>query len=192
MGNDAPYTVLFNEQIIASTYADGVLTFDIPAGDSRFEIVGTHHCIYDQHSTNILNVKTWADCEHATEYYVSCYCGKNGTETFLFGEPKEHKLTKVAAKEATPNENGNIEFYKCRNCNKYYADANGTQELKESDVIILSNGAQTWLIIGIVAGVLVLVGVGTILLLRFKFGFFVKKKEKEETVETVDDETKEE
>ena len=31
-----------------------------------------------------------ADCEHAGTYYYSCSCGKQGTETFEYGEPLGH------------------------------------------------------------------------------------------------------
>ena len=31
-----------------------------------------------------------ADCEHGVTYYYSCSCGKQGTETFEYGEPLGH------------------------------------------------------------------------------------------------------
>ena len=192
---DAPYTVMLVvgdglnrvETIIESTVEDGLVTFTVPKGEHKFEIRGTHNCVFDQYVTKIPNIKTWAGCTEGNVYYVSCYCGANGTETFVVGEAKGHKMVALEAKEPTETENGNIACWQCKVCKKYYADAEGKKELKESDVILLSFKAErdnrNMTILLIVIGVLFLAGIATLLILRFKFGFFTKKKVEKEIPE---------
>ena len=47
-------------------------------------------------------------------------------------------LQKVAAVEATPEHDGNIEYWKCTEygCDKKFADASGSEELSDSDIIV--------------------------------------------------------
>ncbi len=200
---DAPYTVMIvtgeglerEETVLESSVVDGMVTFTVPKGTHTIEILGTHNCVFDQHATRIPNIKTWANCTEGNVYYVSCYCGANGTETFTVGEAKGHKLVALEAKEPTETENGNIACWQCKVCKAYFADAEGKKELKESDVILLSfkqeqdmaeqaQQRQIILIVCIVVGVLLLAATATLLILRFKFGFFTKKKSEEKEEET--------
>lgn len=48
----------------------------------------------------------------------------------------EHKPIKVEAKAATVDAEGNIEYYYCENCDKYYSNAEGTTEISKADTII--------------------------------------------------------
>lgn len=48
----------------------------------------------------------------------------------------EHKLTLVEAKDATVTEQGNIKYYYCENCGKYFADVAGTKEISLSGTVI--------------------------------------------------------
>ena len=48
----------------------------------------------------------------------------------------EHKLTLVEAKDATVTEQGNIKYYYCENCGKYFADEAGTKEISLSETVI--------------------------------------------------------
>ena len=53
----------------------------------------------------------------------------------------EHKtLEKHDAKKATCDKDGNIEYYYCSECKKYYKDANATNEIKLSDTVIKATG----------------------------------------------------
>ncbi len=47
-----------------------------------------------------------------------------------------HNLVKVAKKDATCTENGNIEYYKCEKDGAMFADAEGKKALTESDIVI--------------------------------------------------------
>ena len=48
----------------------------------------------------------------------------------------EHKLTLVEAKDANVTEQGNIKYYYCENCGKYFADVAGTKEISLSETVI--------------------------------------------------------
>jgi len=162
VGVHAPYTVYVGDQIIESTHSGEMVSFVLPAGSSQITITGTHQHVYDQHATNILNIKEWAGCGHNNTYYVSCVCGQNGTETFTDGDIKGHTLKAVKAVEPTDSYDGNIAHYKCTKCGKLFADKDGAKELSMVDVRILSIAKQNQqiliMIIAIIATVVILGG----------------------------------
>lgn len=47
-----------------------------------------------------------------------------------------HSMESVAAVEATCTEDGNIAYYKCSVCGKYFSDEAGKNELAKEDVVI--------------------------------------------------------
>ncbi|MBP5631925.1 MAG: choice-of-anchor J domain-containing protein [Clostridia bacterium] len=51
-----------------------------------------------------------------------------------------HDLTFVPAKDPTETEDGNIDYYYCEECGRYYLDAEGTQPVLPEDVIIPALG----------------------------------------------------
>ncbi len=59
-----------------------------------------------------------------------------------------HNLTKVEAKSATCTTDGNIEYYKCDSCKKYFKDDKGTTEINLVDTIVKASehsyGEPTW------------------------------------------------
>ena len=59
-------------------------------------------------------------------------CGK------AYGEPvsKNHaNLQNIPAKAATEDAEGNIEYWYCEGCNKYYSDKYGTKEIAKADTV---------------------------------------------------------
>ena len=59
-------------------------------------------------------------------------CGK------AYGEldPKNHTALKhIPAKAATEDAEGNIEYWYCEGCGKYYSDKDGTKEIKKADTV---------------------------------------------------------
>ena len=59
-------------------------------------------------------------------------CGK------AYGEPdpKNHTdLKHIPAKAATEDAEGNIEYWYCGGCNKYYSDKDGTKEIAKADTV---------------------------------------------------------
>ena len=80
-----------------------------------------------------------------TAYWTCSVCNKlfsdeNGTnETTLEAVTMKatgHTLTKTGAKAATVTETGNIEYWYCKDCDKYFADENGTNEITLDDTVI--------------------------------------------------------
>lgn len=67
-----------------------------------------------------------------TEMAVCEVCGK------AYGEldPKNHTdLKYIPAKAATDDSEGNIEYWHCSGCNKYYSDKDGTKEIAKADTV---------------------------------------------------------
>ena len=67
-----------------------------------------------------------------TERAVCEYCRK------AYGEldPKNHTdLMHIPTKAATEDAQGNIEYWYCEGCNKYYSDKDGTKEIAKADTV---------------------------------------------------------
>lgn len=116
IGNDSPYTVTMDGTAVEAEYSDGFMTISVPAGDHDLVIVGTHTCIFNQKIEAVAHLKSPANCTSPAEFYVSCICGENGTETFQVGEPRGHVWN--AGKVETPATCGHegTKVYKCRSC----------------------------------------------------------------------------
>ena len=67
-----------------------------------------------------------------TERAVCEVCGKDYGEL----DPKNHTdLKHNEAKAATEDAEGNIEYWYCSGCGKYYSDKDGTKEIKKADTV---------------------------------------------------------
>ncbi len=84
-------------------------------------------------------------------YYTCMECGKCFSDPGAVKEIEEnswvvpakgHMLKKTAAKAATCTAAGNSEYYTCKECGKYYADANGKKEIKQDSWVIKAKGHQ--------------------------------------------------
>ena len=67
-----------------------------------------------------------------TEKAVCEYCGK------AYGKPDSNNhtdLKHIDAKAATKTAEGNIEYWYCGGCDKYYSDKDGINEIKKSDTV---------------------------------------------------------
>ena len=118
-GNTAEMTVTVND---GHTYGEWVSNGD-----------GTHtrQCTVD--GCNGLETK---DCSGGkatcAEKAVCEVCGK------AYGEldPKNHtNLKHFPAKAATKTTEGNIEYWHCEGCGKYFSDKDGTKEIKKADTV---------------------------------------------------------
>lgn len=71
-----------------------------------------------------------ANCTHKAVCEV---CGEEYGEV----NPTVHETLKhVKAKAATKESEGNIEYWYCKDCNKYFADENATKEISKSSTVI--------------------------------------------------------
>ena len=81
--------------------------------------------------------------------FVGAHTCKGGTATCTakalcsicgeeYGEldSSNHSLDKIPAKDATVTETGNIEYWQCENCKKYFADEKGEKEISLEDTVI--------------------------------------------------------
>ncbi len=118
-GNIAEMTVTVND---GHTYGEWVSNGD-----------GTHtrQCTVD--GCNGLETK---DCSGGkatcAEKAVCEVCGK------AYGglDPKNHTVLKhISAKAATEDAEGNIEYWYCEGCDKYYSDKYGTKEIKKANTV---------------------------------------------------------
>lgn len=82
------------------------------------------------------NVEYWY-CSGCEKYFADEAGAREIDVATIHSEPLGHTMNeKVEAKEATCTEGGNLAYYFCATCEKYFADEEGTQELNVSDVFI--------------------------------------------------------
>ena len=118
-GNTAEMTVTVND---GHTYGEWVSNGD-----------GTHtrKCTVD--GCNGLETKDCSGGKATCKDKAVCeVCGK------AYGEldPKNHTALKhIPAKAATEDAEGNIEYWYCSGCNKYYSDKDGTKEIAKADTV---------------------------------------------------------
>ena len=67
-----------------------------------------------------------------TEKAVCEVCGKAYGE---LGSKSHTDLKHISAKAATEDSEGNIEYWYCSGCGKYYSDKDGTKEIKKADTV---------------------------------------------------------
>lgn len=198
VGNDVPYTVAIGNTVVESVYENGIVTFDVPAGDHEIIITGTHTCVFDQQVTELAFLAGTRVCNEAQKYYFSCICGEHGTETFEYGNVMSHswddgRITKRATcshegvmtytcgncsetkTEAIPvaghtlvEANGK---WSCTVCGKMFADAEGKNEIGATNVVVI--------VIVAVAAVAVVGGGVTLFVLAKKGKLKSRKKETE-------------
>ena len=86
------------------------------------------------------------------EYYTCSACGKvfkdadGKTVTTVEAEKiaaTGHTMTKTDAKAATCTEDGNIAYWHCSVCNKYFSDENGTNEIALVDTVVKAHHTMT-------------------------------------------------
>lgn len=75
------------------------------------------------------------DSEHP--WYETCiYLEAAGKTLPVFKWQHQHQLTHVPAKAPTTSEAGNIEYWYCAACSRYFADSTGAKEITKADTVI--------------------------------------------------------
>ena len=118
------------------------------------KVISNHEDANKDHVCELCG-KTISNHEDADKDHVCDYCGKvitnhiGGKETCRdkavcevcgksYGklDPKNHTdLKYFPAKAATEDADGNIEYWYCSGCNKYYSDKDGTKEIAKADTV---------------------------------------------------------
>ena len=146
--------VVFFNPITDEVYAEYDITVtghdyevtDVTEADCQNHAVTTYTCSicgdsYTQESSELgdhvygeWQVTQEPTCTESGSRERSCsVCGSNESEEIA---PLGHELMKVDAKEATETEEGNIEYWVCDRCGKYFADSEGNTEISPESVVI--------------------------------------------------------
>ena len=107
-------------------------SFILPPADGEQKIVVTDRAGNTAEMTVTVNDGHTGGTATCTERAVCEVCGK------AYGEPdpKNHTdLKYIPAKAATEDSEGNIEYWHCEGCNKYYGDKDGTKEIAKADTV---------------------------------------------------------
>lgn len=98
--------------------------------DGKWETDGTHH---------------WHTCYYGTQYDVAVHTGGAATCTekakcavcgVEYGDYTAHTLTHHDPVAPDYENNGNIEYWTCDDCGKYFSDADGLNEITADDIVI--------------------------------------------------------
>ena len=132
-------TVTINEKYIETVTVNGTAveldeggSFVLSPADGEQKIVVTDKAGNIAEMTVTVNDGHTGGKATCTEKAVCEVCGK------AYGEPdpKNHTdLKHVPAKAATEDAEGNIEYWYCGGCNKYYSDKDGTKEITKADTV---------------------------------------------------------
>ena len=132
-------TVTINEKYIETVTVNGTAveldennSFILPAADGEQKIVAADKAGNIAEMTVTVNDGHTGGKATCAEKAVCEVCGK------AYGEPdpKNHTdLKHIPAKAATEDAEGNIEYWYCKGCNKYYSDKDGTKEIKKADTV---------------------------------------------------------
>ena len=142
-------TVTIDEKYVDTVTVNGTeVTLDengsfiLSAADGEQKIVATDKAGNTAEMTVTVNDGHTGGTATCTERAVCEVCGK------AYGEldPKNHaNLKHIPAKAATRTAEGNIEYWYCEDCDKYFADAAATKEIKQADTVTakLSGAAKS-------------------------------------------------
>ena len=86
--------------------------------------------------------------------FICILCGDTSTEDI---EPLGHNLTHYAAVAPTEDSEGNIEYWQCNRCSKYFSDKDGINEMDFSEIsVFYSESKPVWqIILAVASGVLI-------------------------------------
>lgn len=117
--------------------AAGVKTYTCAdCGHTKAEsIPATAEHFYNLEIAEARFLKSAATCTQKAVYYKSCACGERGTATFEYGGYAAHTLTAHEAVAATCTQNGNIAYWSCSVCNKYFSDSTGETEITQAQTV---------------------------------------------------------
>ena len=142
-------TVTIDEKYVDTVTVNGTeVTLDengsfiLPAADGEQKIVATDKAGNTAKMTVTVNDGHTGGTATCTERAVCEVCGKAYGD--LDGNHHAN-LKHIDAKAATKTAGGNIEYWYCEDCDKYFADAAATKEIKQADTVTakLSGAAKS-------------------------------------------------
>ena len=142
-------TVTIDEKYVNTVTVNGTeVTLDengsfiLPAADGEQKIVATDKAGNTAEMTVTVNDGHTGGTATCTEKAVCEICGKAYGD--LDGNHHAN-LKHIPAKAATRTAGGNIEYWYCEDCDKYFADAAATKEIKQADTVTakLSGAAKS-------------------------------------------------
>ncbi|MBR4514839.1 MAG: Ig-like domain-containing protein [Lachnospiraceae bacterium] len=80
--------------------------------------------------------KEYWECSECKKLFADAEGKTETTEAELVIKTEGHKLTHVEAVEATTEKDGNIEYWTCSVCGKYFADAEGKSEITKEQTVL--------------------------------------------------------
>ncbi len=150
--DSAELTFTVSDTSVATVDADGTVTAVAP-GEATLEVRcaaantrATAPITVSDHDVKDVAAVAATCTENGSEAYQKCVnCGKifiDGAEATaeqiaaLVIEAAGHELEPTAAKDATEYEDGNVAYWYCPVCEKYFADENGETEINLADTVI--------------------------------------------------------
>ena len=132
-------TVTVDEKYVGTVTVNGTEvtldetgSFTLSPADGEQRIVVTDKAGNTAEMTVTVNDGHTGGTATCTEKAVCGVCGK------AYGEPdpKNHTdLKHIPAKAATEDAEGNLEYWHCEGCGKYYSDKDGTKEIAKADTV---------------------------------------------------------
>ena len=132
-------TVTVDEKCVGTVTVNGTPveldergSFTLAPADGEQKIIVTDKAGNTAEMTVTVNDGHTGGTATCAEKAVCEVCGK------AYGEPdpKNHTdLKHIPAKAATEDAEGNIEYWHCGGCNKYYSDKDGTKEITKADTV---------------------------------------------------------
>ena len=132
-------TVTIDEKYVDTVTVNGTAvtldatgSFVLSPADGEQRIIVTDKAGNTAEMTVTVNDGHTGGTATCTERAVCGVCGK------AYGEPDPNTHTDLKhfpAKAATEDAEGNIEYWYCEGCNKYYSDKDGTKKIKKADTV---------------------------------------------------------
>ena len=132
-------TVTVDEKYVGTITVNGTAvtldendSFVLSPGDGEQKIVVTDKAGNTAEMTVTVNDGHTGGTATCTERAVCEVCGKAYGE---LDQKKHTDLKHISAKAATEDSEGNIEYWYCSGCGKYYSDAAATKEIAKADTV---------------------------------------------------------
>lgn len=158
VGETAEFTVQPKNGILAGSYEEDIVITGTNNGKSVSTTVNVkfnvkHNAVKverkDPTCTEAGNIEYWY-CETCGKYFQDEALTKELKQEETIVPATGHNLTKVDGKKSTVDAAGNIEYWYCEVCNKYFSDGKAKHEITLKDTVIaklpkfVSGANQEW------------------------------------------------